>query len=182
MSRLDRYYIPAGVPARPPAPPLPKKGILMLPPPPLPPNGNASTLVPAMRPHGFPSSQPPKPPSNKQGNWSYQANPHYGPPPQGGPASPKKMGPGSGGGMPDMIRPRRPLPRVHNNMIMVDYEELPSSNLASAMTLPDSSGPRLALQRILNPSNPDVTLTEFLIITDCIEVGPVRARRSKIGM
>jgi hypothetical protein len=146
MSRLDRYYIPAGVPARPPAPPLPKKGILMLPPPPLPPNGtNSSNMVPTMS-HRFPSSQPPKPASNKmpQGNWSYQANPHYGPHPQGPP--PQKMGPA---GMPDMIRPRRPLPRVHNNMIMVDYEELPSSNLASAMTLPDSSGPRLALQRIL---------------------------------
>ena len=37
MSRLDRYYIPPGVPARPPAPPLPRKGILMMPPPPLPP-------------------------------------------------------------------------------------------------------------------------------------------------
>ena len=38
MSRLDRYYIPAGVPARPPAPPLPRKGILMhMRPPPLPP-------------------------------------------------------------------------------------------------------------------------------------------------
>ena len=32
---------------------------------------------------------------------------------------------------------------------MVDYEELPSQNLASAMTLPDSGSPRLALQRIL---------------------------------
>lgn len=48
----------------------------------------------------------------------------------------------------DKIRPRRPLPRIHNNMIMVDYEELPSQNLATAMTLPDSS-PRVALQRIL---------------------------------
>ena len=49
----------------------------------------------------------------------------------------------------EVIRPRRPLPRIHNNMIMVDYEELPSQNLASAMTLPDSGSPRLALQRIL---------------------------------
>ena len=107
MSRLDRYYIPPGVPARPPAPPLPKKGILMVPPPPpLPPPGR------------FPSSQPHNP------NWNQFA--------------PNGM----------MVRPRRPLPRVHHNMIMVDYEELPSQNLASAMTLPDSS-PRMALQRIL---------------------------------
>ncbi len=51
-----------------------------------------------------------------------------------------------------MIRPRRPLPRIHNNMIMVDYEELPASqNLASAMALPDmnSGSPRMALQKIL---------------------------------
>ena len=144
MSRLDRYYIPAGVPARPPGPPLPKKGILMLPPPPLPPNPNGSTMGAAMSHHArFPSSQPPK----QATNWSYQAKPHYGPPLGPGHVGPKNvMGPA---GMPDMIRPRRPLPRVHNNMIMVDYEELPSSNLASAMTLPDSSGPRMALQRIL---------------------------------
>lgn len=118
MSRLDRYYIPPGVPARPPAPPLPKKGILMLPPPPpLPPN------------YRFPSSQPLKTASN---NWSYGQKNFMGP---------------------DMhIRPRRPLPRVHNNMIMVDYDELPASqNLASAITLPDSQSqsPRMALQKIL---------------------------------
>ena len=33
-------------------------------------------------------------------------------------------------------------------MIMVDYEELPSQNIATALTLPDSS-PRVALQKIL---------------------------------
>ena len=135
MSRLDRYYIPPGVPARPPAPPLPKKGILMLPPPPLPPNvanGNSASMVAHMS-HRFPSSQP-------HNNWSYGQNPNFGVPPQ-----PKSMGPLN---VHEVIRPRRPLPRIHNNMIMVDYEELPSQNLASAMTLPDSS-PRMALQRIL---------------------------------
>ncbi len=58
MSRLDRYYIPPGVPARPPgpsgsgssgggAPPLPKKGILLVPPPappPLPPSQTPSLI------------------------------------------------------------------------------------------------------------------------------------------
>ena len=129
MSRLDRYYIPPGVPARPPAPPLPKKGILMLPPPP-PPTGNSASMVAHMS-HRFPSSQP--------HNWS------YGPPmPNVGPiGQPKNRN------VHEVIRPRRPLPRIHNNMIMVDYEELPSQNLASAMTLPDSGSPRLALQRIL---------------------------------
>ena len=76
--------------------------------------------------HRFPSSQPHQPQ-----NWSYQAHP-------------KMMNQL----MTDAIRPRRPLPRIHNNMIMVDYEELSSQNLTSAMTLPDSS-PRMALQRIL---------------------------------
>ena len=118
MSRLDRYYIPPGVPARPPpsaGPPLPKKGILMLPPPPpLPPPGSNGAA------HRFPSSQPH---THHPNNWTL-TNPQL------------------------MVRPRRPLPRVHHNMMMVDYEELPSQNLASAMTLPDSS-PRLALQRIL---------------------------------
>lgn len=130
MSRLDRYYIPPGVPARPPAPPLPKKGILMLPPPPpLPPN------------YRFPSSQPHANPGGS--NWSYAANPMMGPAAAGPKSIPSSM---------DMIRPRRPLPRIHNNMIMVDYDELPASqNLASAMTLPDhhSGSPRMALQRIL---------------------------------
>ena len=129
MSRLDRYYIPAGVPARPPAPPLPKKGILMLPPPP-PPTGNSASMVAHMS-HRFPSSQPPN-------NWS------YGPPMPNVPIGPK-----TARNVHEVIRPRRPLPRIHNNMIMVDYEELPSQNLASAMTLPDSGSPRLALQRIL---------------------------------
>ena len=143
MSRLDRYYIPPGVPARPPAPPLPRKGILMMPPPPpLPPsavatsavvasaaNANSAQMVSQMT-HRFPSSQPHQPQ-----NWSYQ--PH-----------PKMMNHHQQQLMTDAIRPRRPLPRIHNNMIMVDYEELPSQNLASAMTLPDSS-PRVALQKIL---------------------------------
>ena len=127
MSRLDRYYIPPGVPARPPAPPLPRKGILMMPPPPLPPSAasanNSAQMVSQMT-HRFPSSQPHQPQ-----NWSYQ--PH-----------PKMMN------QFEAIRPRRPLPRIHNNMIMVDYEELPSQNIATALTLPDSS-PRVALQKIL---------------------------------
>ena len=73
MSRLDRYYIPPGVPARPPAPPLPRKGILMMPPPPLPPqpvqNQPAATVQqhvsspnsqggPILQQHRFPSSTP----------------------------------------------------------------------------------------------------------------------------
>ena len=73
MSRLDRYYIPPGVPARPPAPPLPRKGILMMPPPPLPPqssqpqqsfpvqlinNGVNSQGGPILQQHKFPSSTP----------------------------------------------------------------------------------------------------------------------------
>ena len=83
MSRLDRYYIPPGVPARPPAPPLPRKGILMMPPP-LPPNNGGP--IPQ---HRFPSSHPhvdyssnsssmvgPLSPTNtSSGNWSYQATP-----------------------------------------------------------------------------------------------------------
>ena len=73
MSRLDRYYIPPGVPARPPAPPLPRKGILMMPPPPLPPpssqpqqsfpvqlitNGGNPQGGPMLQQHKFPSSTP----------------------------------------------------------------------------------------------------------------------------
>ena len=74
MSRLDRYYIPPGVPARPPAPPLPRKGILMMPPPPLPPQSSQQPqqtipvqIVPngmnpqggqVLQPHKFPSSNP----------------------------------------------------------------------------------------------------------------------------
>ena len=73
MSRLDRYYIPPGVPARPPAPPLPRKGILMMPPPPLPPqssqpqqsfpvqlisNGVNPQGGPILQQHKFPSSTP----------------------------------------------------------------------------------------------------------------------------
>ena len=71
MSRLDRYYIPPGVPARPPAPPLPRKGILMMPPPPLPPqssqpqqsfpvqlitNGGNPQGGPMLQQHKFPKS------------------------------------------------------------------------------------------------------------------------------
>jgi hypothetical protein len=111
----------------------------MMPPPPPPAPGelvNSASMVPHMS-HRFPSSQPHG--VGGGGNWSYQPNPimmaH-------GPQSMPMIN-----GM-DKIRPRRPLPRIHNNMIMVDYEELPSQNLATAMTLPDSS-PRVALQRIL---------------------------------
>ena len=103
MSRLDRYYIPPGVPARPPAPPLPRKGILMMPPPPLPPQSNQpppQQTIPVqivsngvnpqggqvLQPHKFPSSNPhveyPKPvgqPAHGQvgpaNNWSCQSPP-----------------------------------------------------------------------------------------------------------
>ncbi len=148
MNRLDRYYIPPGVPARPPAPPLPRKGILMLPPPPPPSSTNSSSMVPQIS-HRFPSSTPHTAASMASmggpgsSNWSYAPNPSMAAGFAGGaPSGPQSMP------MLEKIRPRRPLPRIHNNMIMVDYEELPSQNLASAMTLPDSS-PRVALQRIL---------------------------------
>lgn len=71
MSRLDRYYIPPGVPARPPAPPLPRKGILLMPPPPLPPQSGQQPIPvqlvtngvnpqggPILQQHKFPSSNP----------------------------------------------------------------------------------------------------------------------------
>merc|ERR1711981_415638 len=104
MSRLDRYYIPPGVPARPPAPPLPRKGILMMPPPPLPPqssqqqqpqsipvqlvNGGVNPQGGPILQHKFPSSNPhveyPKPgqtmllksgSANGAPNWSCQSPP-----------------------------------------------------------------------------------------------------------
>ena len=126
MNRLDRYYIPPGVPARPPAPPLPRKGILMMPP-----------------PHPPPSRQPRHHPQ------------HMGPPmplPAAGPQS-LPMQPGDAG----PPGSRRPLPPR-----LLDYEAavgmqpmlpprpLDSQNLASAMSLPDHSSPRMALQRILD--------------------------------
>ena len=134
MNRLDRYYIPPGVPARPPAPPLPRKGILLMPPPP---------------PH-------PPPPSSRQPRHPQQMGPHPPPQPQSqfhaaGPQSlPMQQ-------QPDPPGSRRPLPPR-----LLDYEAavgmrptlpprpLDSQNLASAMSLPDHSSPRMALQRILD--------------------------------
>ena len=102
MSRLDRYYIPPGVPARPPAPPLPRKGILMMPPPPLPPqsaqqqqqhqsipvklisNGATPQGGHVLQQHKFPSSNPhveyptpvqPQSTQNGGTNWSCQSTP-----------------------------------------------------------------------------------------------------------
>ena len=164
MNRLDRYYIPPGVPARPPAPPLPRKGILMMPPPPpMPPSS-------AVRMHGPPPPQPPPqgpPPGQPQANWSYQAPPGMQQALQQFAAQEhhqKQMA--MGGPNFDKIKPervqRRPLPRLYPPGVD-NYEELPplppqmappgarmadSQNLASALTIPDAS-PRLALQRIL---------------------------------
>lgn len=163
MNRLDRYYIPAGVPARPPAPPLPRKGILMMPPP-LPPQNplaNASQMrfaghLEYQQPHGSGGS-----------NWSYQTNPMMHQPKQQhqlvSPANLHSLAALSLQNIPSAvqfpakIRPDRmsrvPLPRLVGP---IDYEDLPplvggrldSQNLATAMSLPDSS-PRQALQRIL---------------------------------
>ena len=77
MNRLDRYYIPPGVPARPPAPPLPRKGILMMPPP-LPPQNPMAMPLQQQQQHRFPSSHPHveyPTPSSAGSNWSYQATP-----------------------------------------------------------------------------------------------------------
>lgn len=134
MSRLDRYYIPPGVPARPPAPPLPKKGILMMPPPPPPPSQSA-----LMHQSKF----------NGQQNWTQQ--------------QPQTVLIGHEKIRPDRGMNRRPLPRPINGkhfMMMPDemhfsmmqhgmmQKTMDSQNLASAMSIPDSS-PRLALQKIL---------------------------------
>lgn len=150
MSRLDRYYIPPGVPARPPAPPLPRKGILLMPPPPPPPSSQqASSII-----------------STKDGNWSYQATrpiqvaaiPAY-PVALQQPASlPLEKF------RPDRRRPMMPKPTgvrstTGSGSVSNCYEELrqpfstagrplDSQNVTTAMSLPDSS-PRLALQRIL---------------------------------
>ena len=176
MNRLDRYYIPPGVPARPPAPPLPRKGILMMPPPLPPQNPMAMTSQ-----HRFPSSHPHvdyPTPSSAGSNWSYQATPNMQkllqPPQQQQQQQPHHQQPMSPANLqhltalslqnipaavqfPGKIRPdrmaRMPIPRL----VGIDYEELPpfaaanrldSQNLATAMSLSDTS-PRQALQRIL---------------------------------
>lgn len=148
MSRLDRYYIPAGVPARPPAPPLPRKGILMMPPPPP------------------PSSTAKSPQASGNANWTYQATPTYNSGAQSLQSLPmavlsqqqqQQVYPGKI--RPERGMPRRPLPAVMGNSGAATYEELQymmqprtqgldSQNIATAMSLPDSS-PRMALQRIL---------------------------------
>ena len=131
MNRLDRYYIPPGVPARPPAPPLPRKGILHMPP-----------------PHPPPSRQPRHP--HQIGPPSFQPQSQFR---AGGPQS-LPMQPDVAAHPPGS---RRPLPPR-----LLDYEAavgmqpmlpprpLDSQNLASAMSLPDPSSPRMALQRILD--------------------------------
>ena len=150
MSRLDRYYIPPGVPARPPAPPLPRKGILLMPPPPPPQTQQPPSILAA----------------SKDGNWTYQATR----PIQVAPAAiPAYIQPQPASLPVEKFRPDRhrrpvvPRPNNRNNC----YEELSqpkgggnvlypvgagrhmdSHNVATAMSLPDSS-PRLALQRIL---------------------------------
>ena len=82
MSRLDRYYIPPGVPARPPgppgahssssAPPLPKKGILMVPPPAPPPLPPAPAPTPAPPPSQPPSIISTGAPSSLQQRYHHQ--------------------------------------------------------------------------------------------------------------
>lgn len=164
MNRLDRYYIPAGVPNKPVAPPLPRKGILMMPPPPVPPMGN-------QRP--------------KAGNWQYQQVPSSLQQPQSLPPQhmiahpivttvPMQTQPQIFRSN-EKIRPersanRRPIPSAmvagsRRAIMNGEYEELhimptqhvlkhgsgsvlDSQNLASAMSLPDAS-PRMALQKIL---------------------------------
>ena len=142
MSRLDRYYIPPGVPARPPAPPLPKKGILMMPPPPPP-------QIPGKNPAPVVNGR----------NWIAHAKPIYQQPPPIAIAVSQPAGPQSLMQIPDKFKPdrgfkRRPLP-IRPSMKYNCYEELgvlgpaqDSQNLATVMALPDSS-PRMALQRIL---------------------------------
>ena len=173
MNRLDRYYIPPGVPARPPAPPLPRKGILMMPPPLPPQNPMAMTGQ-----HRFPSSHPhveyPGTSQSSAGsNWSYQATPNMQKLQQHqhhqqhhqlvSPATLQHLTALSLQNIPaavqfpGKIRPdrmaRMPIPRL----VGIDYEELPplagagrldSQNVTTAMMLSDTS-PRQALQRIL---------------------------------
>lgn len=144
MNRLDRYYIPPGVPARPPAPPLPRKGILLMPPPHPPPSRQQPRHPPQMMMpapsqfHGAPGAA-----AAAAGPQSLPMQQQPPPPPHPDAAHP----PGS----------RRPLPPR-----LLDYEAgvglqpmlpprpLDSQNLASAMSLPDHSSPRMALQRILD--------------------------------
>ena len=143
MSRLDRYYIPPGVPARPPAPPLPRKGILLLPPPP--PPQTPSVLQQQAR------LQQQQQQPNGASNWAYQPGPNtYQQPTMMVMQPQEKIGRGV----------RRPLPRPSSRFLANPYEELhpsmrptmgpvlDSHNVATAMALPDSS-PRLALQKIL---------------------------------
>lgn len=167
MSRLDRYYIPPGVPARPPAPPpgpqgagagaggaappLPRKGILLMPPPQLPALRMMKPPLPA-----------PQTVFSQDINWSYQAKAKSvlsttsasttsGPPHS---LPPEKI-------RPDRGFNRRPLPITANcyeepfqyyaagDPRLGNKRRLDSHNVSTAMSLPDSS-PRLALQRILS--------------------------------
>ena len=131
MNRLDRYYIPPGVPARPPAPPLPRKGILLMPPPHPPPSSSSSSRQPR--------HLPPQPQSQFHAAAAG---------PQSLPMQPEP--PGS----------RRPLPPrlLDYGLPSLPPRPLDSQNVASAMSLhgaagpvdPHSSSPRMALQRILD--------------------------------
>ena len=129
MNRLDRYYIPPGVPARPPAPPLPRKGILLMPPPHPPPSRqprHSQQMGPHPQFHAGPQSlplQPPLPPD---------------PPGSRRPLPPRLLDYEAAVGMQPSLPPR----------------PLDSQNVASAMSLHASSdhsgSPRMALQRILD--------------------------------
>ena len=136
MNRLDRYYIPPGVPARPPAPPLPRKGILMMPPPP-----------PPMR--SQPQWQIQQQPAQFQSLPPQQQQP---PPPQAVVVTTSAASSSSASKvrnvdrMPPMMS-RRPLPRISEYESRTAIAADPQG-LASAMSLPESS-PRIALQRIL---------------------------------
>eukprot|EP00095_Tigriopus_kingsejongensis_P012102 snap_masked-scaffold747_size103044-processed-gene-0.11 protein:Tk12102 transcript:snap_masked-scaffold747_size103044-processed-gene-0.11-mRNA-1 annotation:"hypothetical protein L798_12370" len=163
MSRLDKYYLPPGMPMKPGGgPPLPRKGILMMPPPPpIPPMVSQSQRL-------------------MNGNWGLQAQnggqpPHSLPPPQMMAGNTFVMQQAPVFRLNEKIRPerptnRRPIPTTmvagsRRALVNGDYEELhliptqqalqhgkgsvlDSQNLASAMLLPDAS-PRMALQKIL---------------------------------